>query len=189
MLTTSDLRKGLKIALDGELYMVVDFQHSKLARRGANVWLKLKNLRTGAVLEKTVSGGATFEEPDFEEKELQFLYADDDGFHFMDGETYEQVAIPKEVVGDTRDFLIEGSNYLVLFFEKRPISIELPTSVVLEVTETEPAVRGDSVTNIMKPARLETGLEVKVPLFIKEGDLVKVDTRTRTYIERVSSRE
>lgn len=188
MFTTSDLHKGKKISIDGELYSVIDFQHGRTAQRRANVWMKLKNLRTGSVLEKTVSAGTSFQEPDFEERALQYLYNDGEHYHFMDGKDYEQFQISIDILGDAKKYLIENSEYHVLFFEKNPISIDLPTSIILEVTQTEPAVKGDTVTNIVKPAILESGLEVKVPLFIKEGDLVKVDTRTGEYLERVTSR-
>lgn len=188
MFTTSDLHKGKKISIDGELYTVIDFQHGRTAQRRANVWMKLKNLKTGAVLEKTVSAGTSFEEPDFEERKLQYLYSDGEMYHFMDGKDYEQFQIPSDTLGDTRSYLIENSEYHVLFFQRNPISVDLPPSIILEVSHTEPATKGDTVTNIVKPATLESGLEVKVPLFIKEGDLVKVDTRTGEYIERVTSR-
>ena len=188
MFSTSDLHKGKKIKLEGGLYTVVDFQHARTAQRRANVWMKLKNLKTGAVLEKTVSAGETFEEPDFEEKSLQYLYNDGTDYYFMDGKSFEQLHILAETLEDTRQYLVENSEYRVLFFEQNPISLDLPTSIILKVMSCEPAVKGDTVTNITKAAILESGLEVKVPLFIKEGDQIKVDTRTGEYLERVTQR-
>ena len=188
MFSTSDLRKGKKVKLEGGLYTVIDFQHARTAQRRANVWMKLKNLKTGAVLEKTVSAGETFDEPDFEEKTLQYLYNDGTSYYFMDGKSFEQLQILAETLEDTRRYLVENSEYRVLFFEQNPISLDLPASIILKVLGTEPAVKGDSVTNITKAATLESGLEVKVPLFIKEGDQIKVDTRTGEYIERVTNR-
>ncbi len=188
MFSTSDLRKGKKVKLEGGLYTVIDFQHARTAQRRANVWMKLKNLKTGAVLEKTVSAGETFDEPDFEEKTLQYLYNDGENYFFMDGKSFEQLQILAETLEDTRRYLVENSEYRVLFFEQNPISLDLPTSITLKVISCEPAVKGDTVTNITKASVLESGLEVKVPLFIKEGDMIKVDTRTGDYLERVSQR-
>ena len=184
MISTSDFRKGLRLKVEGELYYIVDFQHGRTAQRRAQVWTKLKNIKTGAVLERTFSAGETFEEPDFEEKSMQFLYASGEEYSFMDMKTYDQITLTEEQLGDYKWYLKEGSEYRIMFFEGNPVSVDIPTSVVLKVTSTEPAIKGDSVTNIMKNATLETGLVVKVPLFIKEGELVKIDTRTGEYIER-----
>lgn len=184
MLSTSDFRKNLKIKFKGDLYVIVDFQHAKTAQRRAVVRTRLKNLRTGQVLEESFAAGDTVEKPDFSERMMQYLYSADDEYHFMDSRTYEQVALKREQVGDYRWYLQENLEYKVLFFESQPVNIDMPSSVVLKVVEAEPAVKGDSVSNIMKNVKLETGLSVKVPLFIKEGDKVKVDTRSGEYLER-----
>lgn len=184
MLSTTDFRKGLRIKIDGEPYFIVDFQHARTAQRRAFVRTKLKNLKTGAVLERTFSAGETFEEPDFQDKIMQFLYSSEKEYVFMDSKTYEQIALTGEQLGDSRWYLKENDEYKILFFEGNPLNLDLPTSTVLKIISTEPAVKGDSVTNIMKSATLETGLKIKVPLFVKEGERVKVDTRTGEYIER-----
>jgi elongation factor P len=188
MLSTTDFRKGLKIKLEGDIFYIVDFQHGRTAQRRAQVKTKLKNIITGAVLERTFSAGETFEEPDFEEKTMQFLYSSGDEYHFMDSKTYDQIALTEEQLGHYKWYLKENSEYRVMFFEGRPVNVDLPASIVLKITTTEPGIKGDSVTNITKSAILETGLEVKVPLFINEGEYVKIDTRTNEYIERVQQR-
>jgi elongation factor P len=184
MLSTSDFRKGLKVKIEGEPYYIVDFQHARTAQRRAFVRTKLKNIKTGAVLERTFSAGETFEEPDFLEKWMQYLYSSGNDFHFMDSKTYEQIILNEEQLGEYRWYLKENEEYKILFFEGKPVSLDLPSSVILKVIQTEPAIKGDSVTNITKSAKLETGLEVKVPLFIKEGDMIKIDIRTGEYLER-----
>jgi len=184
MLSTTDFRKGLRIKLEGEIYYIVDFQHARTAQRRAFVRTKLKNIRTGAVLEKTFAAGETFDEPDFVEKTMQFLYSAGDEYHFMDTKTYDQISLTEDQLGDSKWYLKENSEYKVMFFEGQPVNVDLPASVVLKIASTEPAIKGDSVTNITKNATLETGLVVKVPLFVKEGEYVKIDTRTNEYIER-----
>lgn len=184
MLSTSDFRKGLKVKIEGEPYYILDFQHARTAQRRAFVRTKLKHIKTGAVLERTFSAGETFEEPDFQEKGMQYLYSSGGEFHFMDSRTYEQIVLNEEQLGDYKWYLQENEEYQISFFEGRPVSLDLPTSVILKVSSTEPAIKGDSVTNITKNAILETGLQVKVPLFIKEGDRLKIDTRTGEYLER-----
>ena len=188
MLSTKDFRKGLRIKVDGEAYYIVEFQHARTAQRAAFVRTKLKNIITGQVLEKTFASGEVFEQPDFVQKNMQFMYKDSQGYHFMDGRTFEQVFLTEEQLGDYKWYLLEGREYQILLFEGNPIGLELSASVVLNVTSTEPGIKGDSVTNITKPATLESGLEVKVPLFIKEGDLIKIDTRSGEYLERVQNR-
>jgi len=184
VLSTTDFRKGLKIKIEGEPFIIVDFQHARTAQRRAFVRTKLKNLKSGAVLEKTFSAGETFEEPDFEQRLMQFLYSSEKEYVFMDSKTYEQITFTEELLGDSRWYLKENDEYKILFFEGNPLDVDLPTSVVLRIQSTEPAIKGDSVTNITKNATLETGLNVKVPLFVKEGELIKVDTRTGEYLER-----
>jgi len=185
MIEATALKKGLKIAIDGVPYEVIDFQLVHLGRGRGHVRARLKNLKTGAVWEKTFDSSVQFEEPDLTRRKMQFLYENQGEFFFMDADTYEQVNISGDILGDSKYYLIEGESYEILFFEGEPISVNLPVSVVLEVTYTEPGIKGDSVTNIMKEAVLQTGLKVRVPLFINVGDKVKIDTRTGEYLGRV----
>ncbi len=186
MISTSDFRPGMKIAIDGEPFTIVEFSRSATGRGRANVRTKLKNIRTGQVLDKTFSSGETFPDPDFSHKKTQYLYNDGSEWNFMDSETFEQFMLTKEQLGDYVWFLKEQEEYTILYFAGQPINLDLPASVVLKVVEAEPAVRGDTVSNITKGAKLETGLEIKVPPFIKEGQYIKVDTRTGKYLERVN---
>jgi elongation factor P len=185
MIDTSDFRIGMRLKLEGELYFIVDFQHARTAQRRANVWTKLKNIRTGQVLERTFSAGEKFEEADFSQRAMQYLYSDPEGFHFMDSQNFEQILLTTEQIGDYKWYLQENLEYQVLFFEGNPINVEMPSAVALEVVEAEPAVKGDSVSNITKQVKVETGLEVRVPMFIKEGDKIKIDTRDGKYLERM----
>jgi len=184
MVSTSDFRKGLRILIDGEPYTIVDFSHVKMGRGRPHTKAKLKHLINGSVFEKTYLSSESFQLPDLENRSMQYLYKDNDGYHFMDSLTYDQVALMEDALGDSRFYLKESSEYSILFFENRAISIDLPASVIMEVVDAEPAVKGDTVSNIQKAATVETGLEIKVPLFIKIGDKVKIDTRTGQYIER-----
>lgn len=186
MLSTSDFRRGMKLALEGELYVIVDFQHARTAQRRANVWTKLKNLKTGQVIEKTFSAGENFDEPDFADQAMQYLYSDGEMFHFMNSKSFEQTALTEDQVGDAKNYLQENVEYKILFFEGNPISIDMPASVNLKVVEAEPGVKGDSVSNLTKNAVVETGLQVKVPLFIKVGETIKIETSTGKYLERVN---
>ncbi|OGC89557.1 MAG: elongation factor P [candidate division Zixibacteria bacterium RBG_16_53_22] len=186
MLSTSDFRKGMKLALDGELYVIVDFQHARTAQRRANVWTKLKHLKTGRVLEKTFSAGETFNDPEFTERAMQYLYNDGEAFNFMDSRSYEQTTLSTEQVGDSKWYLQENVEYKIMFFEGNPIAINMPSAVILKVIEAEPAIKGDSVSNLTKNVKVETGLTVRAPLFIKEGDSLKIDTTEGKYLERVS---
>jgi len=184
MLDTSDFRKGMRLKLENEIYYIVDFQHARTAQRRANVWTKLKNIRTGQVIERTFSAGEQFEEPDFAQRSMQYLYNDADGFHFMDSKSYEQFTISADNIGDYKWYLQENLEYQILFFEGSPIAVEMPSAVVLKVIESEPGVKGDSVSNLTKQATVETGLRVRVPLFVKEGDRIKIDTSDGKYLER-----
>ena len=185
-ISTNDFRKGLKIELDGAPYAIVDFQHVKPGKGGAFVRTKLKHLRLGTVIDKTFRAEEKVPLVNFEEKRMQFLYRDD-RFHFMDLKTYDQISLSEEEVGEARDFLEENTEVEVLYVDGTPIGIELPTFVELTVVKTDPGVRGDTATGGSKPATLETGAVISVPLFINEGDLVKVDTRTGAYIARVAT--
>ncbi len=186
MIGSGDLRKGAKLMFEGNPYVVVDFMHVKMGRGRPHVKAKMKNLLTGAVIEKSFLTTETFDEPDLEHRNMQYLYSQSDNFSFMDSRTYDQITISGEVLGDTKWYLLENEEYIVLLYKGDPISLDLPASVVLTVTESEPAVKGDSVSNITKPATVETGLTLKVPPFVKEGDKIKIDTRTGEYIERAN---
>jgi len=186
MYTVSDFRRGLPIIVDDQPYYVVEYHHFKMGRGKANIRTKLKHIKTGSVVEKVFSSNDSFKPPDLENKKMQYLYENTGEFVFMDSQTFEQVQIPVDKLGDAKWYLIENEEYPVLFLDNEAISVDFPASVILEVVETEPSVKGDSVTNITKPAKLQTGLEVKVPPFVKEGDKVKVDTRTGDYLERAN---
>ena len=184
MISTSDFRKGsTKILWRDEPWVVVEFQHVKPGKGGAFVRTKMKNLITGRVLEETFRSGEKFPEPDLEKKKLQFLYSDDLA-HFMDQESFDQIDFGLDVVASVKLYLQEGQEYSILFFKGKPINVEPPTFMILEIKETIPGVKGDTATGGTKPATLETGLVVTVPLFLGEGDRIKVDTRENKYIER-----
>ena len=185
MYSTADFRKGLKIELEGKPFIIVDFLHVKPGKGGAFVRTRIKNMETGQVLERTFRSGEKVERPDLMERDMQYLYQDAEGYCFMDNKNYEQTFIDEDHLGDSRDFLKENVDVKVLFFNNKPIGIELPIFVELSVTQTEPGFRGDTATGSTKPATLETGYVIQVPLFINEGDTVKIDTRTGDYVERV----
>ncbi|MBI4685637.1 MAG: elongation factor P [Nitrospirae bacterium] len=186
MISTSDFRKGLKVEFKGEPCAIVDFQHVKMGRGGAMVRTKMRNIKTGAILEETFRSGEKLETPGLEEKSMQYLYLQDEVYYFMDGETYEQIPLTEDQLGETKTFLKENMTVRVLFHKETPISVELPTFVELKVVKTAPAgFKGDTASGGGKPATLETGAVVKVPFHINEGDTIKIDTRTSEYIERV----
>ncbi len=185
MYSTSEFRKGLKIEINGEPFIIVDFQHVKPGKGGAFVRTTLKSLISGNVIDRTFRSGEKVEKPDLEEKQMQFLYESENEFHFMDSETFEQLFLTQEHLGDARNYLQENVNVTVLFHNGKPIGVEVPIFVELTVTATEPGVRGDTAAGSTKPATLETAMIVQVPLFINEGDVLKIDTRTGKYIERV----
>ena len=187
MYTTSDIRRGLKIEFKGEPYEVIEFLHVKPGKGQAFVRTKLKNLITGAVLEHNFRTSDRIPRPSLEEREMQFLYKEDAHYCFMDLETYDQIFLDAEQI-EKRNFLKENTIVKMLFFNEKPVGVELPNTVDLEVVKTEPGVRGDTATGGSKPATLETGAVIQVPLFINEGDIVRVDTRTSEYVERVSSK-
>ena len=184
MYETSNIRKGLKIELEGEVYTVVEFLHVKPGKGGAFIRTKLKSLAKGSVVEKTFRSGEKLGRPDLEEKKMQFLYSSDDQYCFMDAETYEQTFLTEEQLGSSRDYLKENTTIAVLMHNNKPIAVELPTFVELAINKTEPGEKGDTVSGGSKAATLETGAVIQVPLFLNEGDAVKVDTRTGTYVER-----
>lgn len=184
MYSTAEFRRGLKIEIDGKPYTIVEFQHVKPGKGGAFVRTKLKNLETGQVLEQTFRSGAKVDIPDLEENNVQYLYQDGDNYVFMDNDTYDQLFIDQEYLGDAVNYLKANIEAKVLFFNGKPIGVDLPITVELEVTETEPGVKGDTATGASKNATLETGLVVQVPLFIEQGEMLKIDTRTGEYLER-----
>ncbi len=184
MISTNDLRYGVHILLDGELYTVLEAQHVKLGRGSAYVRARIRNLRTGATIERKFHAGERVPLAVLQSRPMQYLYRDEEHFTFMDSESYEQISVPARVVGEAARFLKEGMEVEMVFHEGTPIEVELPTSVELQVVETPPGVRGDTAQGGSKPARLETGAVVQVPLFVEVGDRIRVDTRTGQYLER-----
>ncbi len=184
MLSTTDFRRGLKIEMDGVPYEIVDFLHVKPGKGGAFIRTKLKNMLNGRVVENTFRSGEKMVKPDLESKEMQYLYREGDEFVFMDLENYEQLHVGSEHLGEKGGYLKDGMELKMLLYKGQPIDADLPASVVLEITDTEPGVKGDTVSGATKPAVLETGITVNVPLFINIGAKIKVDTRTGEYIGR-----
>jgi elongation factor P len=183
---TSSFKKGTKLIHNGQPFSITEFQHVKPGKGNQFTRTKIKNLVTGAVLEVTYRSGEKVEAADVEDKSMSFLYADGDTYHFMDMKTYEQIEVSGELLGDKQGFILPDMSVDIVFWQGRPISIELPQHVELKVEHTEPGVRGDTATNVTKPATLETQVQVNVPLFINIGDTIKVDTTTGSYLERTS---
>jgi len=184
VISTAEFRNGSKIELDGEPYAITDFQHVKPGKGGAFVRTKLKNLRDGRVLERTFRAGEKLDVPDLTHSAMQFLYAQGDEYALMDTATYDQISLTRDQLGEAADFMQEGMEVKVLFHQGRPIDVEIPNFLELVIVETDPGVRGDTASGGTKPAKLETGAVVKVPLYMEVGERIKVDTRNRTYIER-----
>ena len=182
---TSQFRNGLKIILDGEPFTITYFQHVKPGKGGAFVRTKVKNLRTGRKLDRRFRSGEKVEEADIEDRKMQYLYQDGESFVFMDTETYDQMPFTSEQLGEDQKYLQENLDVSVLFWNDKPINIELPNFIVATISDCEPGEKGDTTSNVTKPATLETGAVVQVPLFIKEGDKIRVDTRSGEYVERV----
>jgi elongation factor P len=187
MASVSEFRTGMAIRHQNEVWVVVEFQHVTPGNWRAMLRTKLKNVKTGRVIDVTFRMSDKIEQVRLEEKKMQFLYAADDLLHFMDNDSYDQIYIPGEMLGTQQNLLKEGNPCSIFFLEGAAISAELPNFVELKIAEAEPGVRGDSATNIMKNAVLETGAKVMVPLFIKEGDTIKIDTRTGKYVERMAN--
>lgn len=186
MIATSDFKKGAKILFRDEPYMVLEFTHVKPGKGGAFVRTKMKNMITGLVREETFRSGEKFPSPDLEYKQMQYLYPEDSLYNFMDQETFEQVALGRDQIEDVLNYLKEQLVYTILYFQGKPIAVNPPMFIELEVKETMPGVRGDTAKGgATKPATLETGFVVQIPLFINEGDVVKIDTRDGSYMERV----
>ncbi len=184
--STAEFKRGLKIQFDGEPYSIVDFQHVKPGKGGAFVRTKLKHMKLGRVIDNTFRAGEKVELVDFDEKRMQYLYKDD-RYHFMDLDTYDQISLAPEEVGEARDFLKENTEVEILFIDGNPVSVELPNFIELQIVKTDPGIRGDTATGGSKPATLETGAVIQVPLFLNEGDVVKVDTRSGEYLGRVAN--
>lgn len=183
--STAEFRNGLKIEIDGEPYVIVDFQHVKPGKGGAFVRTKIKSLKSGNVIDRTYRSGEKVDVPELEEKKMQYLYAADRDRVFMDTQSYEQISLNEGQLGDSIQYLKENMEIKVLYHKGQPINIEIPMFVELRIAKTDPGVRGDTASGGSKPATLESGAVVKVPFYLNEGDVVKVDTRTGTFIERV----
>lgn len=184
MATSNDLKNGMVLNIDGQLWSVIEFQHVKPGKGPAFVRTKLKNVLSGKVVDKTFNAGVKVETANVDKRDMTYLYNDGSGFVFMDKDNYDQVTLTAEMVGSAADFMLENQDAVVALHEGNPIYVELPASVILEITYTEPGLQGDRSTGGTKPATLETGLEIQVPLFVEQGTRVKVDTRTGDYLGR-----
>lgn len=185
MITTNDLKNGMTVNYEDNLYEVLYFQHVKPGKGSAFVRTKLKNLASGSIIEKTFRAGEKIEKAVLETKKMQYLYRDDH-YNFMDLETFEQIPLGENQIQQQKEFLVENIEVSITFYKGNPISIELPVAIETKIIKTEPGVKGDTVSNTFKPAEIETGAKIQVPLFINEGDLIKIDTRTGEYITRTS---
>lgn len=187
MLGITDLKNGVSINYEGAPCVVLSYQHSKMGRGGAVLRTKLRNLRTNAVFDITFKGGDKFEEAVLSKHSCSFLYAEADNFYFMNSESFEQFSLTAEEVAEKRQFLKEGAEVQILFYEEKPVSVELPIKMEFLVTDTEPGIKGDTAQGGSKPATIETGAKITVPLFVKIGDLIRVNTVEGTYVERVKA--
>ncbi len=186
MASTADIRNGVVLNMDGQLWTVIEFQHVKPGKGGAFVRTKVKNVVTGKTIDRTFNAGAKIETETVDRREFQYLYRDGDNFVFMDVSNYEQISLSSAVVGDAANFMLENQNVTVALHNDVALYVELPASVVLEITYTEPGLQGDRSTGGTKPATVETGYQIQVPLFLEQGTKVKVDTRTGDYLSRVN---
>jgi elongation factor P len=184
-ISTNDFKNGMTLQLDNGLFTVVEFQHVKPGKGGAFVRTKIRNVRTGAMLDRTFNAGVKVEQAIVDKRDMQYLYADGDDYVFMDTASYEQLTVPRTALGDAADFLTESMTAMIAMFEGEIVQVEMPAAVELTIAETEPGVQGDRVSGARKPATLETGKVVQVPLFVNIGDKVRVDTRSGDYITRV----
>jgi elongation factor P len=187
MISVTDLRAGTAFEEDSQSFIVISYEHIKMGRGSANIKVKVKNIKTGAIVEKSYINGAKVQPVAVGKKEMQYLYKDDDGAYFMDPETYEQTTIPLAVLANDHIYLKEGMSFPISMLKDEPIGIVLPPKMTFEVTETAPGAKGNSATNVFKEAILENGLKTKVPLFIDTGDKIRVDTRTGAYSEKASA--
>jgi elongation factor P len=186
MISSNDLRNGVTIIVDGQLWTVIEFLHVKPGKGSAFVRTRMKNVKTGTTLERTFRAGEKLERATVDNRQMQMLYNDADGYHFMDQESFENVTLQRDLIGDPADFLKDGMAVDMQFHDGVPIGVDLPAHVELRIVATDPGFKGDSATNVQKPAKLETGATVNVPLFVGEGDVIKIDTRDRRYIGRSS---
>jgi elongation factor P len=184
LITSNDLRPGMKILLDAAVYQVVEYQHHKPGKGGAIVRIKLKNLKTGSVVDRTLRPEEKVPLAEIEERKMQFLYRQEETFHFMDTSNYEQISLRSNQLGSATNYLKEGDTISIQFHDEEPVDVVLPIFVELKVTKTDPGVRGDTASGGSKPAMMETGMVIQVPLFIDVGDKLRVDTRSGTYVER-----
>jgi elongation factor P len=184
-ISTNDLKNGITLEIDGGLFTVIEFQHVKPGKGGAFVRTKLRNVRAGNVFEKTFNAGVKVEQAILDKRDMQYLYKDGDDFVFMDTESYDQMNVAPVALGEAADYLVESAMVIMAIYNGEIVSVEIPASAELEITETEPGVQGDRVSGARKPATLQTGKVIQVPLFVNIGDKVKVDTRTGEYITRV----
>lgn len=186
MYETSDFKKGLRIEIDGQPYKIVDFQFVKPGKGNAFTRCKIKNLITGNTIDRTLKSGEKVEKAAVEDRTLQFLYVENGKYHFMDNQSYEQYELSKEQISDGWKWLVDGMEVGICFYNGSPIDISLPNFTILEITYCEPGIKGDTATNTTKPATMSTGAEVQVPLFVNQGDKIKIDTRTGDYVERAN---
>ena len=185
MISTGELKKGVIIEMDNQLYSILEYQHQKIGRGSAQVRMRIKNVRTGSISDTTVQAGTKFPRVRLEQRTMQYLYAEDQNYYFMDQENYEQIGFSAQQLGDTVNYLKDGMTITVSFYESEPVDVEPPINVELQIVETDPGFRGDTASGGTKPARTETGLVVQVPLFVNQGETIRVDTRTGAYLERV----
>jgi elongation factor P len=187
MISSNDFRNGVTIVIDGQLWTVIEFLHVKPGKGSAFVRTRLKNVKTGSTVERTFRAGEKLERATVDNRDMQMLYNDADGYHFMDTESYENLTLQRDLIGDPADFLKDGMRVAMQFHDGTPIGVDLPAHVELKVEETDPGFKGDTATGTTKPAKLETGATVAVPLFVNPGDVIRIDTRDRRYIGRVQS--
>jgi elongation factor P len=185
VISTSEFRKGLRVLMDNEPFLIVDFQHVNPGKGGAFVRTRLKSYISGNVLDRTFRSGEKLDVPEMEEKQMQFLYKEGTDYHFMNENTYEQMFIDEKSLGDTKNYLKEGMVVMMLFYQEKTLGVDIQNFVELLITQTEPGVKGNTAQNATKPAVLETGYTIQVPLFVEEGDTVRIDTRTGDYMDRV----
>ncbi len=185
MINVGEIKKGIMIELDGQLQQIIDFQHIKMGRGSAQIRLKMRNVRTGQITDRSFQATEKFQRVRLDHRTVQYLYNDGDQYHFMDTESFDQITLTREVLDDAVNYLKENINLELLSYNEQPLGVELPITVDLKIEHTEPGFKGDTATGGTKPATVETGLVVQVPLFVNQGETIRVDTRTGTYLERV----
>ena len=185
MISTGDLKRGVIIEMDRQLFAIMEYQHQKIGRGSAQVRMRLRNVRTGSISDTTVQAGTKFPRVRLEQRDMQYLYAEENAYYFMDQQTYDQIALTAQQLGTAENYLKDGMVLQVQFYESEPVAVDLPITVELTIVETDPGFKGDTAAGGTKPAKLETGLVVNVPFFVNQGERIKVDTRTGTYLERV----